>query len=380
MNHAARLGRHAVKCTRHGLSAAQVQHSSTFNMVVNFVPQQEVWVIERFGKFHRMAEAGIQIVLPVLEQIAYHQSLKEMAMDVPSQSGITSDNVTLSIDGVLYMKVIDAYQASYGIEDYIYAVSQLAQTTMRSEIGKLTLDKIFQERETLNLQIVAAINDAAESWGVLCLRYEIKNIEIPESVKHAMQMQVEAERKKRAHILESEGEKTSTINIAEGEKQSVILQSEALRSEKINHALGEAESMRLQAEARAAAIEKIAEAITANNGEKAAGFAIAEQYMTAFKELAQESTTLLLPADVNSPASMVAQALSVYDRLGTSNGTPSSTAQPSAAPETQAPNTSAKAFSATKSNSRSPDGIELLRDSQTAFGSSKGFPKQFMGH
>lgn len=327
-----------------------------------------------------MAEAGIQIVLPVLEQIAYHQSLKEMAMDVPSQSGITSDNVTLSIDGVLYMKVIDAYQASYGIEDYIYAVSQLAQTTMRSEIGKLTLDKIFQERETLNLQIVAAINDAAESWGVLCLRYEIKNIEIPESVKHAMQMQVEAERKKRAHILESEGEKTSTINIAEGEKQSVILQSEALRSEKINHALGEAESMRLQAEARAAAIEKIAEAITANNGEKAAGFAIAEQYMTAFKELAQESTTLLLPADVNSPASMVAQALSVYDRLGTSNGTPSSTAQPSAAPETQAPNTSAKAFSATKSNSRSPDGIELLRDSQTAFGSSKGFPKQYMGH
>jgi len=315
MNHAARLSRHAVKCTRNGYAAAQVRHGSTFNTVINFVPQQEVWVVERFGKFHRTAEAGIQVVIPIFEKIAYYQSLKEMAMDVPSQSGITSDNVTLSIDGVLYMKVIDPYSASYGIEDYIYAVSQLAQTTMRSEIGKLTLDKIFQERETLNNQIVAAINDAAESWGVLCLRYEIKNIEVPESVKHAMQMQVEAERKKRAHILESEGLKTSKINIAEGEKQSVILQSEALRSEKINHALGESESMRLQAEARAAAIEKIAIAINSNNGDKAAGFAIAEQYMVAFKALAQESTTLLLPGDVNNPAAMVAQALTVYDRL-----------------------------------------------------------------
>ncbi|KAL5258813.1 hypothetical protein ACHWQZ_G009318 [Mnemiopsis leidyi] len=374
MNHAARFGRHALKCTRNGLSTA---HTRNLNTVINFVPQQEVWVIERFGKFHRTAEAGIQLVVPFLEQIAYQQSLKEMAMDVPSQSGITSDNVTLSIDGVLYIKVVDPYSASYGIEDYIYAVSQLAQTTMRSEIGKLTLDKIFQEREALNLQIVAAINDAAEAWGVLCLRYEIKNIEIPESVKHAMQMQVEAERKKRAHILESEGNKTSTINIAEGEKQSVILKSEALRAEKINHAIGEAESMRLKADARAAAIEKIALAINTNNGDKAAGFAIAEQYMTAFKELAQESTTLLLPGDTHNPASMVAQAMTVYDRLQTSSSSRSPPA-PTSSPGSSTPAPSSKSSPPvtpqTKPSSRLPDDVELLRDSPTSF----KLPKQFV--
>eukprot|EP00116_Pleurobrachia_bachei_P007919 sb/3468181/ len=256
-----RVGRLTPQLTR-GITSSAVRHQSAgVNTFINFVPQQEMWVIERFGKYHRMAEAGINIVVPIVESIAYKKTLKEMAMDVPSQSGITSDNVTLNIDGVLYIKVVDPYKASYGIVDHTYAISQLAQTTMRSEIGKITLDKIFQERETLNANIVASINDAAESWGVLCLRYEIKNILIPDSVKHAMQMMVEAERKKRARILESEGEKTSKINIAEGQKQSVILQSEAMKAEKINSAIGEAESLRLNAEARAAAIEKIANAV-----------------------------------------------------------------------------------------------------------------------
>lgn len=342
-----------------------------------------MWVIERFGKFHRTAEAGIQIVVPILESIAYAQSLKEMTMDVPSQSGITSDNVTLTIDGVLYIKVVDPYRASYGIEDYIYAVSQLAQTTMRSELGKLTLDKIFQERETLNQQIVAAINDAAESWGVLCLRYEIKNIVVPDNVAHAMQMQVEAERKKRAHILESEGLKTSKINIAEGEKQSVILRSEAMRSEKVNHAVGEAESMTLKAQARATAIQKIADAINQNNGDKAAGFAIAEQYMSAFKELAKESTTLILPADVNNSASMVAQAMSVYQRLQ-SPDSPSGAPAPSSTPHTTGTNPAAatiKTSSSTGSTMSAHEaGVELLKNSST-LNSEMKLPRQFhRGH
>lgn len=382
MNHASRLGRHAVRCTRNGfhnhlnIAGFSIRHAAAMNTIINFVPQQEVWIIERFGKFHRTCEAGLQVVVPFLENISYCQSLKEMAMDVPSQSGITSDNVTLTIDGVLYIKVIDPESASYGIEDYIYAVSQLAQTTMRSEIGKLTLDKIFQEREMLNSQIVAAINSAAETWGVLCLRYEIKNIVVPDTVKHAMQMQVEAERKKRAHILESEGFKISKINIAEGEKESVILQSEALRAEKVNHAQGEAESMRLQAEARAAAIEKIALSIGRKNGDNAAAFAIAEQYMVAFKELAQKSTTLMLPGDTANPASMVAQAMSVYQRiqpaaLPSSPSPPSSTSPP--APSPPAPGTTAP-----KTQSVRADGIELFAESISKSEGTR-FPKSYPG-
>lgn len=306
----------AIRCTRDGLTKDVTQIRHVTNTVLNFVPQQEAWVIERFGKYHRIQEAGIAWVVPFLEQIAYVQSLKEMAIDVPSQSGITSDNVTLDIDGVLYVKLTDPHKASYGIEDYFFAVTQLAQTTMRSELGKLTLDKVFQERETLNTKIVYAINEAAETWGVLCLRYEIKDITVPTSVQEAMQMQVEAERKKRAHILESEGRQQSSINIAEGQKRAVVLRSEAEKEERINNAMGEAEAVRVQAIARAEAINQISIAIGQNNGDKAAGFAVAEQYVSAFGKLAQTSTTLMLPSNTGDVSSMVAQAMAIYSKVG----------------------------------------------------------------
>jgi len=197
------------------------------NTVVLFVPQQEAWVVERMGKFNRILDPGINVLIPVLDRIKYVQSLKEIAIDVPKQAAITSDNVTLNIDGVLYLRVIDPYNASYGVEDPEFAITQLAQTTMRSELGKITLDKVFQERENLNANIVEAINKAAQSWGITCLRYEIRDIKLPARVQEAMQMQVEAERKKRAAILESEGIRAADINVAEGKRQARILASEA---------------------------------------------------------------------------------------------------------------------------------------------------------
>lgn len=199
---------------------------------------KEAWVVERMGKFDSVLNPGLNILIPILDRVKYVQSLKELAIDIPKQSAVTSDNVTLSIDGVLYLRVIDPYKASYGVEDPEFAITQLAQTTMRSELGKISLDSVFRERESLNIGIVEAINKAAHAWGIACLRYEIRDIKLPERIQEAMQMQVEAERKKRARVLESEGLREAEINVAEGNKRSRILASEAEKLEQINRAQG----------------------------------------------------------------------------------------------------------------------------------------------
>lgn len=279
------------------------------------VPQQQAWIVENLGKFDRKLEPGLNIIIPFIQRVAYKHSLKEMAVDVPEQAGITRDNVTLALDGVLYVRIIDPVAASYGVSDPIYAVQLLAQTTMRSEIGKLTLDKTFEERETLNANIVAAINQAAQSWGIQCMRYEIKNITPPNSVLKAMELQMAADRQKRATILESEGKRQSQINVAEGKKQEIVLQSEAVQIEQINRAKGEAEAILAVAEANAKGISLIAESIQRAGGSEAVSFKIAEQYVAAFSELAKTTNTVLMPSNPGDAGSMVAQALTVFDSI-----------------------------------------------------------------
>ena len=269
------------------------------------------------GKFNRILAPGIAILVPIIDRIAYVKSLKEAAMEIPSQSAITADNVTLELDGVLYTRVFDAYKASYGVEDAEYAISQLAQTTMRSEIGRLTLDHVLRERAALNTNITEAINEAARDWGVVCLRYEIRDIHAPEGVVAAMHRQVTAERSKRAEILDSEGQRQSAINIAEGRKQSVILASEALRSEQINIASGEAEAILVRAQATAAGIDAVAKSI--GDGQDAArgavSLSVAEKYVDAFGRLAKEGTAVVVPGNMGDMGGMIAGALSVYGKV-----------------------------------------------------------------
>jgi len=303
-----------------GIQPAKAQvrfrHSSTpINTVVMFVPQQEAWVVERMGKFNRILDPGVNVLIPLLDKVRYVQSLKEIAIDIPSQSAITIDNVTLNIDGVLYLRVRDPYKSSYGVEDPEFAITQLAQTTMRSEIGKITLDTLFRERDNLNAAIVIAINQASEAWGIQCMRYEIRDIRMPSRVQEAMQMQVEAERKKRAAILESEGIKTAEINVAEGRKQSKILESEAEKQQLINEAQGAAEAVIAAGKARAQSIEMVSKALGQTNGSNAASLAVAEKYVTAFQELARTNNTLILPSNPGDVSSMVAQALGIYNQL-----------------------------------------------------------------
>ncbi|KAH8164996.1 hypothetical protein CIB48_g3280 [Xylaria polymorpha] len=288
------------------------------NTIVRFVPQQTAWIVERMGKFSRILEPGLAILVPFLDRIAYVKSLKEVAIEIPSQSAITADNVTLELDGVLYTRVFDAYKASYGVEDAEYAISQLAQTTMRSEIGQLSLDHVLKERAALNINITAAINEAAQAWGVTCLRYEIRDIHAPEGVVEAMHRQVTAERSKRAEILESEGQRQSAINIAEGKKQSVILASEALRAEKINRASGEAEAILVKAKATAAGIDAVGASIAAGgrSAQGAVSLSVAEKYVDAFGKLARESTAVVVPGNVGDIGGMIATALSVYGKVG----------------------------------------------------------------
>jgi regulator of protease activity HflC (stomatin/prohibitin superfamily) len=296
-----------------------------FFIAARFVPQQQAWIVESFGKFDRKLEPGLNWVIPVYQKVSYRHSLKEMAVDVPEQAGITRDNVTLALDGVLYVRIVDPVAASYGVSDPIYAVQLLAQTTMRSEIGKLTLDKTFEERETLNANIVAAINQAAQTWGIQCMRYEIKNITPPTSVLKAMELQMAADRQKRATILESEGKQQAQINAAQGAKQQVVLTSEGALTDQVNRAKGEAEAILAVAEATAKGIELVASSITKQGGEQAMALRVAEQYVGAFKELAKESTTVLLPANAGDAGSMVAQALTVFDnirRRAANDGTP----------------------------------------------------------
>jgi regulator of protease activity HflC (stomatin/prohibitin superfamily) len=284
-------------------------------MGVKTVPQQQAWIVESLGKFDRQLEPGLNFLIPFYQKVAYRHSLKETAVEVPEQAGITRDNVTLNLDGILYVRVTDPVAASYGVSNPVYAVSLLAQTTMRSEIGKLTLDKTFEERETLNANIVTAINQAAQSWGIQCMRYEIKNITPPTSVLKAMELQMAADRQKRATILESEGKRQSQINVAEGRKQEVVLASEGAMTDQINRAKGEAEAILAVAEATAKGIEMVAVAIAKQGGEEAVALKIAEQYVGAFRELAKESTTVLLPANANDAGSMVAQALTIFEAI-----------------------------------------------------------------
>jgi len=291
------------------------KHTTPMNTCVLFVPQQEAWVVERMGKYHRILDPGLNILIPLLDKIKYVQSLKEIAIDIPQQTAITIDNVTLNIDGVLYLRVKDPYKASYGVEDPEFAITQLAQTTMRSEIGKINLDTLFRERESLNINIVKAINQASDAWGIDCMRYEIRDIRMPERVQEAMQMQVEAERKKRAAILESEGIKSAEINVAEGKKQSRILASEAEKQELINAAQGAAEAVIAAGNARAESIKLVSKSLSADNGQNAANLAVAEKYVGAFQSLAKTNNTLILPANTGDVTGMVAQAMSIYSKL-----------------------------------------------------------------
>ncbi len=260
-----RLPRHLMNAAffpLHTPNSTMSSNNTPMNFGVMFVPQQEAWVVERMGKFNKILQPGLNFLIPVIDKVKYLQSLKEIVIDIPEQSAITKDNVGLRIDGVLYLKIFDPYLASYGVDDAEYAISQLAQTTMRSELGKIELDIVFKERELLNIAIVESINKAAKAWGIDCLRYEIKDVKLPERVQEAMQMQVEAERKKRAAVLESEGLREASINKAEGEKKSKILVSEAQQLEQINEAMGEAEALLKIANAKAESIRIMSEALS----------------------------------------------------------------------------------------------------------------------
>ena len=275
------------------------------------VPQQSAYVIESLGKFSRSLGAGFHILIPFLERVAYKHTLKEQTIDVEEQVCITSDNVQVGVDGVLYLQVVDARDASYGIADYLFAIAQLAQTTLRSEIGKIELDKTFEERSHINVRVVEELDQASTSWGVKVLRYEIKNINPPADVVSAMEKQMRAEREKRATVLQSEGERDAKINQAEGEKQRVIKESEAAQQQQVNEANGEAAAILAIAEATAEGLKKVAEALNAEGGDKAMQLRIAEDYLERFGALAKEGNALIVPANLSDMASMIGAATRV---------------------------------------------------------------------
>ncbi len=282
---------------------------------IQFVPQNRAFIVERFGKYNQTMEAGLNFMIPFIDKVSYDRSLKEQAADVPSQGAITKDNISLIVDGVLYLKVLDPYKASYGVDNYAYAVTQLAQTTMRSEIGKIDLDKTFEERDSLNINIVNSINLAAEPWGVQVLRYEIKDIEPPRSVLEAMERQMKAERDKRASILESEGERQSAINVAEGQKRAIVLTAEADRAEQILRAEGEAQAIIAVANAKAKAIETIGKVADTAEGQKAIQLDLAGQAIEAKQAIAKESSVVLLPENQTSASNMVAEAMTIINAI-----------------------------------------------------------------
>jgi regulator of protease activity HflC (stomatin/prohibitin superfamily) len=274
------------------------------------VPQQSAYVVERLGKYSATLDAGFHILLPFIDNIRYKHSLKETAIDIPEQVCITRDNVQVSVDGILYLKVLHPQRASYGISDYGFALIQLAQTTLRSEIGKIELDRTFEERTNINIQVVNELDKASDPWGVKVLRYEIKNITPPKDVLNAMEKQMRAEREKRAVILTSEGERDAAINQAEGEKQQVIKASEAKKQQQINEAEGAASAILAIAQATAEGLRKVAETIQVPGGQEAVQLRVAEQYISKFGELARTNNTLILPATVSDVGSMIALAMS----------------------------------------------------------------------
>ena len=275
------------------------------------VPQQNAYVVERLGKFSRKLDAGFHILIPFMERVAYKHTLKEQAVDIAEQICITNDNVQVGVDGVLYMQVLDPARASYGIGNYMFAISQLAQTTLRSEIGKIALDRTFEERGTINANVVAELDKASDPWGVKVLRYEIKNINPPHDVLSAMEKQMRAEREKRAVILTSEGVRDAKINEAEGEKQRVIKESEAAKLQQINEAQGEAEAILAVASATAEGLSKVALAVIAQGGAEAMQLRIAEQYVAQFGNLAKEGNTFVVPANLGDLTSMMALATDI---------------------------------------------------------------------
>ena len=275
------------------------------------VPQQSAYVVESLGKYSRTLRAGFHILIPFIERSAYRHSLKELALDIPEQICITKDNVQVGVDGVLYLQVLDPELASYGITDFVFAITQLAQTTLRSEIGKIVLDRTFEERGMINANVVAELDKASATWGVKVLRYEIKNINPPTDVVNAMEKQMRAEREKRAVILTSEGERDAIINAAEGEKQSVIKQSEAAKQQQINEAQGEAEAILAVATATAEGLRRVAESLITPGGDAAMQLRVAEAYVEQFGQLAKEANTLVVPANLSDLSSMIALATNI---------------------------------------------------------------------
>ena len=278
---------------------------------INVVPQQHAWVVERLGKYHATLGPGLNIVVPFIDRIAYKHVLKEIPLDVPSQVCITKDNTQLQVDGILYFQVTDAMRASYGSSNYINAITQLAQTTLRSVIGRMELDKTFEERDHINTTVVNAIDESAANWGVKVLRYEIKDLTPPQEILHAMQAQITAERGKRALIAASEGRKQEQINIATGEREAAIARSEGDKQAAINRAQGEAAAILAIADATAGALKEVGTAIRSPGGEEAMNLRVAEQYVHAFANLAKTNNSLIVPANLSDMSGLIATALQV---------------------------------------------------------------------
>jgi len=283
----------------------------TVTKCVRIVPQRQAFIVERLGKYHCTLDAGLHLLVPLIDRVAYKQSLKEQAIDVPPQQCITRDNITVEVDGILYLMVMDAAKASYGIGNYLFATTQLAQTTMRSEMGKLELDKSFEERTLINMAIVEAVDKASDPWGVKVTRYEIKNISPPQTIRDAMEKQMRAEREKRALIAESEGDRQAKINRAEGEKQQAIAISEGEKMKRINEAGGRAQEILLVAEAQANGIRQVASAINEQGGVNAVNMKLAEQYLTEFGKLAKANNTMIIPTDLANVAGVIKAATAV---------------------------------------------------------------------
>lgn len=285
-----------------------------FSKTIRIVPQRQAFIVERLGKYANTLEAGFHILLPFIDKVSYKHTLKEQAIDVPSQTCITGDNIAVEVDGILYLQVTDAKKASYGINNYRFASTQLAQTTMRSVIGKMELDRTFEERETINVTIVDAVDKASDPWGVKVTRYEVKNIEPPESIKDAMEKQMRAVREKRATIAESEGDKQAKINRAEGDKQEMIAKSEGEKQKRINEAEGRAVEIERVAKATAQGIREIALAINEEGGLNAVNLRIAEQYLGEFGKLAKTNNTIIIPSNLSDLAGMIASVSKVIKK------------------------------------------------------------------
>lgn len=282
---------------------------------IRIVPQKQAFIVERVGKYHKTLDAGLHILWPIVDNVAYKQTLKEQAIDVPPQQCITRDNITVEVDGILYLQVMDPAKASYGIGNYLFATVQLAQTTMRSEMGKLELDKSFEERSLINCSIVSAVDKASDPWGVKVTRYEIKNITPPQTIRDAMEKQMRAEREKRALIAESEGDRQAKINRAEGDKQEAIAKSEGEKMKRINEAEGRSQEILLVAQAQATGIERVATAISTKGGSEAVNMQLAQQYLNEFGKMAKTNNTMIIPSDLANVAGILKAATTIVKEV-----------------------------------------------------------------